>query len=336
MSHELTEKDTMFSVREVPWHGLGKVLESPPTSKEAMHLAGLDWKVELKQTVFFDKNGKSVFVDGSYVTVRDDAEFGEVPLGVVGSKYTPLQNDEAFDFFDPLISNQIAEYETAGSLFGGSKVWILAKIKGDLDVGDGDSIKKYVLLSNSHDGSSTTVGKVTPVRVVCNNTLSAALKGYSVRNQFSIRHTSSIKEKLKQAENALEVVNTAYQKLEKVWRKMAEISLPPTAKFAFVKDVFPSKEDAKNDKRLQTLRTEILSLMSNGAGMSLDSSKDTLWGAYNAVTEHVTHSISERKNSSIDTHVNNLWSGRLADINDRAFESAIKYMKEQGINVDSL
>jgi phage/plasmid-like protein (TIGR03299 family) len=327
----------MFSVREVPWHKLGVVLDAPPTSKEAIRLAGLDWKVDLKQVNFFNKEGSPVVVDGSFVTVRNDAEFGELPLGVVGSKYTPLQNDEAFDFFDPIIANKIAEYETAGSLFGGAKVWILAKIGADVEVGEGDKVVKYVLLSNSHDGSSTTVGKITPVRVVCNNTLSAALReSTNVRNQFSIRHTKSIKEKLKQAETALEVVQSAYEKLEKVWRKMSEISLPPTAKFAFVKEVFPSKEDSKNDKRLQTLRAEILSLMSNGAGMSLNTAHDTLWGAYNAVTEHVTHSISERKNSSLETHVNNLWSGRLSDINDRAFAAAVKYMKEQGVEVDSL
>lgn len=337
MAHEIGKTDHMFSVKEVPWHKLGVVLEdSPKTSAEAIKAAKLNWEVVMENVLFDGLNGQQK-IPNAWVTVRRDPEHGDIPLGIVGNKYSPLQNEEAFEFFDPLIRDGIAEYETAGSLRDGKRVWILAKINGDLLVGDRDPITKYVLLSNSHDGSSSVTVKVTPVRVVCNNTLSAALSSSAVRNTFSLRHTSSVKEKLEQAQHTLEAVNAAYDKLFKVWAKMTEIELPVHERIKFVKHVFPEKADAKNTKRLNTVRTEVLQLFETGAGMQeLSHANGTLWGAYNAVTEYVTHSISERKNSTIDTHVENLWFGRHDETLNRAFATSIKMMQERGIDVSAL
>lgn len=338
MSSGITEKDSQFSVREVPWHKMATILDnSPETSAEAILAAGLDWNVALKQLFIVDGDGGKQIVPDAYATVREDAKHGNVVLGTVGSRYTPLQNSEAFNFFDSLVADGVAEFETAGSLHEGRKVWILAKMKGDIEVGEGDLIKKYVLLSNSHDGTGAVVGKVTPVRVVCQNTLSSALHGATdVKNQFSYRHTSSMTEKMKQAKMTLDSVNKAYDKLSKIWSKMSEIELPPEQKIAFVRKVFPSKEGAKNETRLSGLRVEILQLMEKGAGMDLVSAHNTLFGAYNAVTEHVTHSISQRKNSSIDTHVDNLWFGRLSDVLDTAFDVSMEVMESKGIDLKTL
>lgn len=334
MAHEITDRDHMFSVREVPWHKIGTVLsDHPETSAEAIKAAKLDWKVQLRN--LFTAEGMQI--PEFFATIRDDPEHGQIPLGVVGKRYNPLQNVEAFEFFDNLVQDGIASYETAGSLREGRKVWILAKMNDDLSVGDDDSIDKFVLLSNSHDGSSAVTVKVTPVRVVCNNTLSAALRTKaSKNNEFSIRHTSSVKEKLEQAQKTMEAVNDAYDALGRVWSKMTEIELPIHERIAYIHDVFPEKEDAKNPKRLATLRAEVFSLFEKGAGMDLDSANGTLWGAYNAVTEHVTHSISSRKGSTLDTHVDNLWFGRLNTILDRAFQSATNMMEDKGVNVSAL
>lgn len=335
MAHELTKRDHMFSVREVPWHKLGTVLtDNPATSEEAIKAAKLDWMVTMEKV--FSANGTEMReVPGFWATIRKDKEHGDIPLGVVGKRYNPLQNTEAFEFFDPLVRDGIAAYETAGSLREGRKVWVLAKMKGELLVGENDKIDKYVLLSNSHDGSSAVTVKVTPVRVVCNNTLSAALsqKDRLKKNEFSLRHTSSVKEKLEQAQMTLETVNAAYDQLGKVWSQMAEIELPRFERFKFINRVFPDKAESKNDTRLKTLRTEVLQLFEKGAGMDLVSANGTLWGAYNAVTEHVTHSVSTRKGSTMDTHMDNLWFGRLNDTLDRAFQVSMDMMEEKGIKL---
>jgi phage/plasmid-like protein (TIGR03299 family) len=343
MAHEITEKDSLFVVKTPAWHGLGTVLETAPaTSKEAIEAAGLDWEVQLRQVYFAGLSAATGYsaVEGSYVSVRTKKDEEDIALGIVGSKYAPLQNSEAFDFFDPLVKDGVATYETAGSLFEGRKVWILAKMKGVIEVGQGDTIDKNILLSNSHDGTSAVIGMITPIRVVCNNTLSAALGGRSAAkksgNHFSYRHTSSVQEKVKMAQMTLDAVTKQYDHLGKIWSKMAEIKMPPAMKLEYVKKVFPNKEDAKNSSRTSTLRTEILTLMSRGTGMDMLSAHDTLWGAFNAVTEHTTHSISERKNSSRDTHVDNLWFGRLKDINDRAFDVALDVLDSQGIDIRTL
>lgn len=336
MSSGIGKTDSQMSVREVPWHKMATILDSPPTSEEAIIAAGLDWPVSLRAAMFKSEDGSFKEAEDAYVTVRTDKVHGEIPLGIVGSRYSPLQNKEAFDFFDQIVKDGVAEYETAGSLFNGKKVWVLARLKGDLLVGEGDSVKKYVLLSNTHDGTGTATGKITSVRVVCNNTLSAAMVGKDVKNHFAFRHTSSIKDKMKQAEKMLEEVNKAYEKLGKVWAKMAEVSLPPHKKIEFVQKVFPSKEGAVNEKRLDTLRAEVLQLMVNSPGSELLSAKDTLWGALQGVTNHVTHSISERKGSTIDTHMNNLWFGRLSEINDKAFGVAIDVLRANGVDVENL
>jgi phage/plasmid-like protein (TIGR03299 family) len=341
MAYGITENDSLFVVKTPAWHGLGTVLSSAPaTSKEAIALAGLDWEVGLRPVSFTDSDGGIMLVQGSHVSVRHQPGKVDLPLGIVGSKYSPLQNSEAFDFFDPLIADGIATYETAGSLFGGKKVWILAKMKGNIEVGENDAVERNVLLSNSHDGSSAVIGMITPIRVVCNNTLSAAIGGKKAAakqgNYFSFRHTSSVTEKVKFAQMTLEAINKKYDQLSKIWAKMAEVQMPPSAKFDFVKKVFPPKEGAKQSMQNMTLRTEILSLTEKGTGMTLDSAHNTLWGCLNAVTEHTTHSMSERKNSTRDTHVDNLWFGRLGEINDRAFSVALDVLDSQGIDISTL
>jgi phage/plasmid-like protein (TIGR03299 family) len=338
MAHEIEATDHMFSVKEVPWHKLGTVLDDhPATSREAIEAAKLDWTVEKRRLFSQTATGNDLEMDEFFAMIRVDKTHGEIPLGVVGSRYEPLQNSDAFEFFDEIIKTKVGQYETAGSLRDGRKVWVLAKMNGEVSVGEKDTVDKYVLLSNSHDGSSAITVKITPVRVVCNNTLSAALRGSKdVKNEFSLRHTKSAKERLAAAERTLEHVNKAYEKLGKVWSKMAEIELPAHDRIKFVNRVFPNKENAKNDIRLMTKRAEILGLMESGMGMELDSAHGTLWGAYNAVTEHVTHSVSQRQGSTLDTHVDNLWFGRLDSVLEDAFSVSLDFLKNRGVDVATL
>jgi phage/plasmid-like protein (TIGR03299 family) len=173
----LTSTDSMFSVRETPWHGLGVVLDQPPaTIAEAIDLSGLDWRVE-KEPIAVDRGDAAASdftiprceeIPGYYATVRQDTR---QVLGIVGPRYTVLQNSSAFEFVDQLLGSSL-HFETAGSLHGGRRVWVLATLPDHIEVG-GDAVRPLVLLSNSHDGSTGIVAATTPVRVCCANTLYA-------------------------------------------------------------------------------------------------------------------------------------------------------------------
>ena len=154
--------ESMFSVREKPWHGLGTVVSEALTSAEALKEAGLDWRVY--QQPIFTNFGK--VIEGYRANVRST---DDKVLGVVSDRYKVVQNDEAFEFTDELLGEGV-RYETAGSLQGGRKIWLLAKLP-EMYVMAGDRVSSYLVFSNTHDGSGAVRAAITPVRVVCNNTL---------------------------------------------------------------------------------------------------------------------------------------------------------------------
>jgi phage/plasmid-like protein (TIGR03299 family) len=183
MSAGLTDSDSMFSVRVTPWHGIGAVLDRPPaTVGEAIEASGLGWDVA-KEAIAIDRGDmpeadwsipRCEEIPGYYATVRQDTR--EV-LGIVGERYRIVQNHEAFAFIDQLLGSSI-NFETAGSLHGGRRVWVLATLPEHVEVG-GDPVRPYVLLMNSHDGSTAVIAATTPIRVVCQNTLNWGLAGHS-------------------------------------------------------------------------------------------------------------------------------------------------------------
>lgn len=184
--------ETMFSVREKPWHGLGKIVMEAPTSAEALHLAGLDWNV-VQEPIYTEFNEQ---VEGYKANVRDS---DRKVLGVVSDRYKVVQNADAFSFTDELIGKGV-RYETAGSLQEGKKVWLLARLPREYIIA-GERISPYLVFSNTHDGSGSVKVAVTPVRVVCNNTLNLALDKAS--RSFSMIHTGNIQDKIQEARDTL-------------------------------------------------------------------------------------------------------------------------------------
>jgi phage/plasmid-like protein (TIGR03299 family) len=184
MSHELTASDSMMSVHAVPWHGLGAVLpERPGSLPAALHAAGLDWRVlqvPLYRHDGLDGEAESE-LDGLRGNVRADS--GAL-LGVVSADYRVVQNTEAFAFLANLIGSEL-QFETAGSLWGGKAVWVLAELPDHVEVG-GDAVRRFVLVTTRHDGTAAVRALVTPVRVVCANTLRVAIAG--ARDTYRVRH----------------------------------------------------------------------------------------------------------------------------------------------------
>ena len=187
--------ETMMYVREKPWHGLGTMVEEAPTSADALRLAGLDWTVDKKNIQVC--GGAKIANYKANVRSSDGAV-----LGVVTDRYKIVQNVEAFAFTDSLIDGEV-HYETAGSLQGGKKIWLLAKLPDTEIVGD--KTEPYLCFSNTHDGSGAIRVCMTPIRVVCNNTLNIALSG--ARRAWSVRHTGDIQTKLHEARMCLDMAN---------------------------------------------------------------------------------------------------------------------------------
>lgn len=184
--------ETMFSVREKPWHGLGKIVMEAPTSKDALRLAGLDRNV-VQEPIYTEFNE---VVEGYKANVRDS---DRKVLGVVSDRYKVVQNTDAFSFTDELLGKGV-RYETAGSLQEGKKVWLLARLPREYIIG-GERISPYLVFSNTHDGSGSVKVAVTPVRVLCNNTLNLALNTAS--RSFSMIHIGNIQDKIQEARDTL-------------------------------------------------------------------------------------------------------------------------------------
>ena len=211
--------ESLFYVRETPWHGQGIRVEDAPTSEDAIRLAGLDWKVQ-QRALYLDDGTE---IEGSYANVRDT---DNKPLGIVGSKYTIVQNTEAFAFTDALLGEGV-KYETAGSLKDGKVIWLLAKMPEQIEI-LGDKVDPYMVFTNTHDGSGAVRVAMTPVRVVCNNTLNMALN--QAKRTWTARHTGSIQYKMNDAMETLglatkylEATKETFEDLYKV--KMDEFSL---------------------------------------------------------------------------------------------------------------
>ena len=183
--------ENMMYVREKPWHGLGTMVTDAPSSADALRFAGLDWQV-IQEPVY---NARGGVVKGYKANVRDSD--GSV-LGIVGDRYKVVQNADAFSFTDDLIGDDV-RYETAGSLRDGRQVWLLARMPERKVAGD--EVEPYLCFTNSHDGSGGVKVCMTPIRVVCNNTLNVALG--SAKRVWSMRHTENIRERLDEARDCL-------------------------------------------------------------------------------------------------------------------------------------
>ena len=285
--NEKTGKAAYFGVIEPAWHGLGVTLNEPATAKDAIKHAGLDFDVLQKPCTFNlgdDENPNHIIVPGKHVNYRSD---NGKPLGVVGKVYTPLQNREAFGFFDALVDEDEAIYHTAGALGDGEKIWIMAKLPAHIHVGNDDLIDQYVLLSNSHNGSSGVVACFTPIRVVCNNTLTAAIHGTT--HKITIPHTTNVATNLKNAHELLGLSNAYANAMEEVFGAMAKKQIKQKDVDAFLDGLYPLNPENEARTAGVKIREGILEAMEVGAGQDLKTTKGTVFGLYNAVTFYTDH-----------------------------------------------
>ena len=317
MSHNLNIKDgtaSMMYVGEIPWHNLGTKLDKPATASEAIKAAGLDFHVE---KMYLKTEYHDLPVTDHFATIRTDTM---KVLGVVGTRYTPVQNRDAFIAFDSLVGEGQAIYHTAGALGKGERVWILAKLPNFIHVHGNDIVEKFLLLTNTHDGSSTVSIKLTPIRVVCQNTLSIALSGSE--QQVRIRHTSQAGEKLKQAHEILGLTNKFFEITGRYYTAMSFKRINDVMLNRYLKQVFPTPLFTMHSSYIKATHEKILELYETGVGAEMV--RGTLWGAYNAVTEYVDHYRLESKSDSM--RLKSMWYGTGDILKKKAFRSAVEML----------
>ena len=236
--------ETMFYVREKPWHGLGTEVQEAPTSADALVYAGLDWEV-IQKDVY---TGDGSRIAGYKANIRSS---DNTALGIVSDKYKVVQNEDAFQFTDDLLGAGVT-YETAGALQGGRKVWMLARMPERYIIA-GDEIAPYLVIMNSHDGSSGIKVAMTPVRVVCQNTLNLALS--TAKRTWATKHTENVMSRVHEARDTLMLAEKYMGELGRGIDALSKIKLPDRKVMEFLAEFFPITEDQteaqkRNNSRL--------------------------------------------------------------------------------------
>jgi len=340
--NEQTGKYSFFSVKEKAWHGLGQVVDQYPNSADALRFAGLDYEVKKEPiyTTSYNCDGQAMDVtkrvNTHFATLRKDT--GDV-LGVVGKDYEIVQNIDAFTFFDSIVGGDGIQYETAGALGNGERIFITAKLPEYIKVGKEDLIEQYLFLTTSHDGYGSITAAFTPVRVVCRNTLNAALKNKS--NCIKIRHTANVKDRLEQAHKLMGITNTLGAELETIFNRWASVRITdPEVKKLIQLAMCPNKEvynnlQAGKDDDLSTCFKNICDsafayAMSNPT-QQMDTTRGTLYGAYNSVTGYFQN-VRSYKND--EAKLKSLLYGGTAQLRtQKAFDLCSGFEKEQFIGV---
>jgi len=321
--------ENMFSVLETPWHGLGRILQSAPTMEDAIVAAGLDWGVRL-QPLHMVYDGEDMPVPG-YATVRDS---DKSVLGVVGPTYRPVQNKDAFKWFQPWLESGRVALETAGSLKNGRHVWVLARVLNggsEAEVRPNDPVKQYILLSNGHDGSLALRNGFCGIRVVCANTMAAAHDDKASK-LLKIRHTAGAAEAMLKVREVMDLAQGEFAANIEQYRAMARKGVTKDSLREYVRRVFQPKiveavaktqnVDEKDveaaDTSCDRLLGKIIPLFEGGRG----NGKGTVWDAYNAVTEYLSYERGRNQEGRLDS----LWFGDSARINKQAMTEATKLM----------
>lgn len=300
--------ETMFYTREKPWHGLGTMVAEAPNSKDALRLAGLNWKV-LQEPVYTENKE---LIQGYKANVRDT---DRKVLGVVTDRYKVIQNEEAFAFTDTLLGEGV-RYETAGSLQEGRRVWMLARLPREFIIG-GERISPYMVFSNTHDGSGAVKTALTPIRVVCNNTLNLALR--TAKRSWSMIHTGDISGKIEEAKNTLLLADEYMTALGQEFENLRKIKLSEKQVLDYIKILLPMEENYSllQKRGVEKLRADMK--MRYFDAPDLKGVGNNGYRFVNAVSDFATHSTPRRKTANYKENI----FARTADGNpmiDRAYQ----------------
>ena len=296
--------------RFVPWHGLGTAVAEAPNSVEAIKLAALDWTVESKP-IFTANN---VEIPGYKANTRSTD--GSV-LGIVSDRYKIVQNNEAFDFTDSLIGEG-CRYETAGSLKNGKKVFLLAKMPERKILGD--DVDPFICFTNSHNGTGAIQVCMTPVRVVCQNTLNLALNGAS--RKWSTKHVGNMQNKLAEAKNTLKLANDYMDQLTITADQLAHTKVTNDQVVNMLNELFPVDE-TDSDRKKKNVAEAKEQFMVCMLAPDIAKFQNTAWGVVNAASDFMSHTEPKRASDTFkERRFNKILDGHI--VLDSVFEKLLK------------
>lgn len=334
--NSITGQHSFFSVKQKAWHGLGQIVENHPSSKEAIIYAGLDYEVEkiplqtVSDKLVISDNGSVIDYSGiavpqAFATIRTDNKF---PLGVVGKDYHVVQNTDAFAFFDAIVSEgKGVLYETAGALGNGERIFITAKLPDTIRVGNGDDLTElYIFLTTSHDGSGSITAAFTPVRIVCQNTLNAAMVNKS--NVVRIKHTQNAQSRLKDAYKIMGIAAKNGKEMEALFNHWSKVRITDSSIRRLIQlALCPNKETMEHlakgaegelSTRFKNTVDQAFAYAMSADSQLMETTKGTLFGAYNAVTGYYqnVHNFGSEE-SKLD---NIILGGTVKDRVQKAFD----------------
>ena len=310
MSH-LVEK--MVFAGATPWHGLGTEIDDATTFWDAFQLAGLDW--EVKTEPLYRKDGSEVKAQASVRTSDDRV------LGVVGPRWTPLQNKDAFEVFEPMVDSGDLKLHTAGSLRGGERVWVLCQLGlENTEIAKGDEISKFALLSNGHDGKLAVHFGFTPIRVVCANT-EALARDCEASKLIRVRHHRFVKDNVEKLRDIMNLADQEFETTAEQYRFLASRSINAKDLRKYVKIVVGAHEEKEEElsTRTKNIIGTIENLFESGQGNDLPGVAGTYWAAYNSVTEYLNYTKGRNNENRMDS----LWFGQNGSMSQKALDTAV-------------
>ena len=314
MAHQV---ETMAYAGETPWHGLGVPVSNDLTPAQMMQKAGLDWTVHEVES-FVEFNGNRIPTGQKALVRSSDARV----LTNVGPDWKPVQNEQAFEFFAEYVFAGNMEMNTAGSLRDGQMVWALAKVKDSFDLFGGDQVDSYLLFSNPHQYGKSIDVRFTPIRVVCNNTLSLSL-GMEAERQVKVGHRVQFN-----ADEVKQALGIATEKLA-TYKEMAQYLGSKRFSMDKLIEYYNTIYPRTSDKRVQNKKLSVETLSRN-AKQCLDVletqpgsefAEGSWWQAYNSVT-YITDHVQGR---NADNRLYSSWFGGNQARKKNALETAIEF-----------
>lgn len=313
--------EEMFSVKERPWHDLGTIVVKAPSIEEGIKLAGLDWSVDLKEVAV-----EGNVVKGYKAAMRSS---DNSCLGIVSDQYKVLQNQDAFNFFEPFLDTDQATLETAGSLKNGKRVWILAKLSLDdmiIDEKHDDRVEKFILLSNSHDGTAAVKVGYTPIRVVCNNTLTAAEESVD-SNLIRVTHRGDVLGSLDMVRDAMIAMDASFKTTEEMYKKLANTrNIKKEDIKKYVMAVYSKQDMNKNYEDNTAITEEEISAQRKKLIARVEELFDlepvpSAWALYNSMNYVLNH----ERGRSTESRYNSIWFESGKRLDKEALKLALQY-----------
>lgn len=314
--NEKKKSYSFVTAKEPPWHARGKIVDNVMTSSEAIELANLDYIVDKARLAAIFPDGldkKSIYLNNNFVTYRQDTLD---TFGIVSDSYAVVQNKDAFAFMDSIVGESRAIYETAGALGNGSTIFITAKLPYYIKIKGNDVIENYLVVSNGHDGKTSLNIFLTPIRVVCQNTLAFATS--SAKMMIKLRHTTNIHDKLEDAMELLHITKTITEENQLIFSELANRKISDEKVANYINNVFLTNDEITilNDKEINIKHADFISTRKKNIiydvnkfyqiGVGQKEIIGSVFGAYNAVTGYLSN---VKKYGNDDKKMSNLVLG---------------------------